>query len=155
MEPILRNGIYYEIVGGLSEDIINKAEATEANDREAKMEAIDTERCAYRNKYVNGKLVESVRLYDPYGDIYYSVDGDGVYYEPLPPEVRFKYQLLSRLKMDCEYFLGNGNGCERHLWAGNVEDQIAKMRKMYDELKPDWLTIEQIDEYERRMVERR
>ena len=33
--------------------------------------------------------------------------------------------ILDRLKQDCEYFLGNGNGYEKHLWAGNIKDQIA------------------------------
>ena len=41
---------------------------------------------------------------------------------------KFRYSLLSRLESDCKYFLGNGNRNERHLWAGSVEKQIAKMR---------------------------
>ena len=43
----------------------------------------------------------------------------------------FDYQMLSRLKMDCNYFLGNGNGYERHLWAGDVDSQIAEMKRIY------------------------
>lgn len=68
---------------------------------------------------------------------------------------RFEYQLLDRLRTDCEYFLGNGNRAERHLWAGNVDGQIAKMRELYDLLpeKPEWLTEQEIDSYERRMKE--
>ena len=42
----------------------------------------------------------------------------------------FEYQLLDRLKTDCNYYLGNGNRCEKHLWAGNVKDQIAKMKEL-------------------------
>lgn len=44
------------------------------------------------------------------------------------------YFLLSRLKADCEYFLGAGGRAEKHLWAGNVREQIAKMRELYDAL---------------------
>ena len=63
------------------------------------------------------------------------------------------YRLLSRLKDDCDYFLGAGGRAEKHLWAGNVRDQIAKMRELYDALpeKPEWLTMEDIDRYAQRM----
>ena len=63
------------------------------------------------------------------------------------------YQLLSRLKADCDYFLGAGGRAEMHLWAGNVREQIAKMRELYDALpeKPEWLTMEDIDRYAQRM----
>ena len=63
------------------------------------------------------------------------------------------YFLLSRLKADCEYFLGAGGRAEKHLWAGNVREQIAKMRELYDALpeKPEWLTMEDIDRYAQRM----
>lgn len=64
------------------------------------------------------------------------------------------YMLLSRLQQDCDYFLGAGGRAEKHLWAGNVQDQIAKMREIYDTLaeKPQWLTAEDIDRYERDMA---
>ena len=67
---------------------------------------------------------------------------------------KFDYMMLDRLRQDCEYFLGNGNGSERNLWAGNVEDQIAEMRKIYDKLpeKPEWLSLEDIDKYEKDML---
>lgn len=63
------------------------------------------------------------------------------------------YFLLSRLKADCEYFLGAGGRAEKHLWAGNVREQIAKMRELYAALpeKPEWLTQEDIDRYAQRM----
>lgn len=63
------------------------------------------------------------------------------------------YQLLSRLKADCDYFLGAGGRAEKHLWAGNVDEQIAKMRELYAALpeKPEWLTMEDIDRYAQRM----
>ena len=63
------------------------------------------------------------------------------------------YRLLSRLKADCDYFLGAGGRAEKHLWAGNVREQIAKMRELYAALpeKPEWLTQEDIDRYAQRM----
>lgn len=68
----------------------------------------------------------------------------------------YDYMMLNRLKSDCDYFLGHGNRNERHLWAHGVEAQINKMREIYnsfsDEDKPEWLTAEQIDEYERKML---
>ncbi len=63
------------------------------------------------------------------------------------------YRLLNRLKADCDYFLGAGGRAEKHLWAGNVREQIAKMRELYAALpeKPEWLTPEDIDRYAQRM----
>ena len=65
-----------------------------------------------------------------------------------------QYRLLDRLCADCEYFLDAGQRAEKHLWAGSVDAQIAKMRELYDELpeKPEWLSTEKIDEYARRMT---
>ena len=64
-----------------------------------------------------------------------------------------EYRLLGRLKADCDYFLGTGGRAEKHLWAGNVREQIAKMRELYAALpeKPEWLTPEDIDRYAQRM----
>ncbi len=63
------------------------------------------------------------------------------------------YRLLSRLKDDCDYFLGAGGRAEKHLWAGSVREQIAKMRELYAALpdEPEWLTMEDIDRYAQRM----
>ena len=65
-----------------------------------------------------------------------------------------EYQLLDRLRSDCEYFLGAGNRAEKHLWTGSVRAQISKMRELYDTLpeKPEWLTKETIDDYAERMA---
>ena len=70
------------------------------------------------------------------------------------PENNPNYQLLDRLRADCEYFLGAGNRVEKHLWAGSVYAQIVKMRELYDALpqKPEWLTEEAIDDYADRMA---
>lgn len=152
---VLMNGTYYEIVGGMSEDIITK----NMSDSEAKAEAINTERCAYKNTYVNGKRTESVKLYDPYNDELFTVGEDIEYYEPLPREKAFEYSMLARLKTDCDYFLGNGNGYEGHLWAKTVEEHIAEMKKRWnafsEDEKPEWLTMEQIENYESEMKAKR
>ena len=43
---------------------------------------------------------------------------------------------------------------DKHLWAGSPQAQIKEMRKIYDQLpeKPEWLTSEQIDKYEEKML---
>ena len=67
---------------------------------------------------------------------------------------RFNYMMLDRLKSDCEYYLVNGGrNAKQSLWAQDEQAQIDKMREIYDSLKikPEWLTMEQIDEYAARM----
>lgn len=73
-------------------------------------------------------------------------------------DLEYKYMLLDRLKQDCEYFLGNGNGNAEHsLWAKDIDKQIEKMKEIYnsfsEEEKPDWITLEDINYYEKRMKE--
>ena len=68
----------------------------------------------------------------------------------------FDYQLLDRLKTDCDYILGEGGpGAVKYLHQGTIEEQIAKMRELYDALpdnaKPEWLTSTDIDRYEREL----
>ena len=69
-------------------------------------------------------------------------------------DYKFEYMLLSRLESDCKYFLGNGNRYEKDLWAGSVEKQIGMMKELWNLLpeKPEWLTLEQIEEYEKQMM---
>lgn len=73
---------------------------------------------------------------------------------------KFDYQLLSRLQADCKYVLDievgeNGVKLENaqfHLWAKNPEEQITKMRELYNAapVKPEWITEEEINGYEKR-----
>jgi len=69
---------------------------------------------------------------------------------------RHIYMMLSRLQMDCEYYLGFGNRVEKYLWGLNVPDHIAEMKKLWNSLpadaKPEWLTMEQIETYEKDML---
>ena len=62
--------------------------------------------------------------------------------------------LLDRMRSDCNYFLGNGNGYEGHLWGGSVEAICDEMERIWNSLeeKPEWLTLEQIKEYRKEMM---
>lgn len=65
----------------------------------------------------------------------------------------FNYQLLARLKQDCEYYLGHGNRSAKHLWSTNEAEQIAKMKALYAGFseKPEWISLEDIAQYEATM----
>jgi hypothetical protein len=65
----------------------------------------------------------------------------------------YNYQLLSRMKSDCDYFLGNGNRNTKHLWSLEIITHINKMKSIWKSLneKPEWCTWEDILEYERKM----
>ena len=69
------------------------------------------------------------------------------------------YMMLSRLKADCDYFLGNGNGYEGHLYYKSVEKHCNEMEKLWNSFaedeKPEWLTMEQIKEYREQMLNAR
>jgi len=70
---------------------------------------------------------------------------------------KFNYMMLGRLKSDCEYFLGYGNGSENVLHYKNIEEHINNMKEIWEKLpvKPKWLTYEQIEDYEKRMLDLR
>lgn len=69
---------------------------------------------------------------------------------------KFKYQLLSRMKSDCNYYLGYGNRNKNVLWSGSEEQQIIDMKSLLNSFdrpnKPEWLTIIDIWEYEIKMT---
>lgn len=68
---------------------------------------------------------------------------------------QFRYQLLDRLKQDCNYFLDFGNRNENSLWAGNAKDHVAVMQALWESLpqKPEWLTKEELADYAGKMLE--
>ena len=76
--------------------------------------------------------------------------------EILQHGLRCRYRLLGRLQADCEYYLGFGNRNTNRLWAGNEEAQIETMTKLYESFaedeRPEWLTMDEIKEYGRRMI---
>jgi len=68
----------------------------------------------------------------------------------------FRYQMLDRMRMDCKYYLGNGHKNRNQLWTGNEGEQIEYMKAIWNsfpkEGKPEWLTYEQILEFDNLMT---
>lgn len=62
----------------------------------------------------------------------------------------FEYMLLGRMKSDCDAHLGVSNRKIK-----NIESHIIEMKRLWNVFpesgKPDWLTYEQILEYETKM----
>lgn len=76
--------------------------------------------------------------------------------EILASDVNFRYSLLARMKQDCEYYLGNGGRNANCLWAFDEQSQIDSMRAIYESFlygeEPAFITAEDIDDYEERML---
>lgn len=66
----------------------------------------------------------------------------------------FNYMLLSRLQMDVEYFLNYGNGCEKHLFYGDIKKHIAEMINLWKILpeKPIWLRAVDLVNYKKKCL---
>ena len=93
---------------------------------------------------------------EPYRKVTEPVECD----EPFVRHPReYDYMMLSRLESDCKYFLGNGNGYEGHLYYKEVNSHCDKMEELHNsfglEDKPEWLTLEQIDQYRTNMLKLR
>ena len=60
-------------------------------------------------------------------------------------------------KSDCEYYLNYGNRNPKRLWAGDEQRQIEYMILLHDSFKedekPQWLTMDEIIDYQKRMLE--
>lgn len=71
-------------------------------------------------------------------------------------EKRFNYMMLSRLRMDCDFYLGYGNRNVNRLCEGSEKAHIERMKELHngfsDNEKPEWLTYEEILQYEKLMV---
>ncbi|WP_304683101.1 LPD11 domain-containing protein [uncultured Clostridium sp.] len=69
----------------------------------------------------------------------------------------YNYMMLDRLRSDCDYFLGNGNGFLGHLYYKDIDKHIEEMKKIYEafsnEEKPEWISLEDINNYKERMCE--
>lgn len=76
--------------------------------------------------------------------------------EERPATDSYKYMLLDRMKMDCNYYLGNGNQNKKYLWAEDEKEHIENMKALWDSFpvdeKPKWLTMEQIENYEKQII---
>jgi len=93
----------------------------------------------------------------PDGEPDYPITGDYEIISRPPNEAdSFRYRMLSRLKMDCEYYLGHGNRQAKHLCYQDAEEHIMQMKQIWNMLpdsgKPEWLTMEQIEQYEKEML---
>ncbi|NUC20437.1 hypothetical protein HUC00_28850 (plasmid) [Bacillus mycoides] len=70
------------------------------------------------------------------------------YEDILQSDEKFRYQLLSRMQMDCNYYLGYGNRGENALWTKDEKEQIELMKELWKSFvegnKPEWLTWDDI-----------
>ena len=68
---------------------------------------------------------------------------------------KFKYQLLDRMRSDCNYFLNAGGRHNKFLWGGTVKDHINDMKALYSSFqesdRPEWLSLEEIEAYYEKM----
>ena len=67
----------------------------------------------------------------------------------------YTYQMLDRLRMDVEYVLANRGAIDSLWYDGNPTKHIALMKELHKGLKekPEWLTMDKINEYEKRFKE--
>lgn len=69
--------------------------------------------------------------------------------------LRFNYMMLDRLRQDCNYYLGYADRNKNVLWAKDEIEQIKEMKRIYnifpENKKPEWLTLEDILNYETKM----
>jgi len=69
-------------------------------------------------------------------------------------EEAFRYQMLGRLQTDCEYYLSFRERTPNVLWAKDEKRHIKYMKALYKSfsVKPEWITMEDIKNYEKLMV---
>lgn len=64
----------------------------------------------------------------------------------------FQYRTLSRLKSDCDYFLGHGHRNPKILYESDPNAHMNHMKEIWGSFpeneKPEWLTWEQLLAYE-------
>lgn len=128
----------------------------------------DSARPMYKDQF--GKLWKDIDLGNTATPSLYSVTGNDVDGEPLSPikqEYRFspapfqrspfefEYMLLSRLQSDCKYYLGFGGRSSHAIGGKTVDEHISKMKALWNgfppDQKPEWLSWEQILDYEKAM----
>lgn len=78
---------------------------------------------------------------------------------------QLEYLMLSRLNDDAAAYFGSGNeeedkwDCRYHnannVWCGDIAVLVAEMKKLWQkipsDIKPEWCTLEQILEYEKKI----
>lgn len=96
---------------------------------------------------------ENANIENKYNDLQ-----DYIFKEDRENPRKLDYMMLDRLRTDCDYFLGNGNGYLGHLYYKDVDKHIEEMKKIYesftDEEKPEWISLEDIDNYKEKMNEK-
>lgn len=141
--------LIYELSDGVAEEACQVAFDNAVNSDE---NDIDT---------VKDAVISAIDMYledNEFNESYQKDDTDSIKIDDsiLKQSDKFKYQLLGRMMTDCSYFLGAGKGAEKFLWAGNVPEQIAYMKAIYnsfpDNKKPEWISLADIDEYEKKML---
>jgi len=73
--------------------------------------------------------------------------------EVLNRDEQFRYMLLGRLEEDCKFYLGYGARNPKKLWALEEKEHIQYMKALHNsfEEKPEWLSYNQIEKYEKEM----
>lgn len=84
---------------------------------------------------------------------------DDFFAQLLKSSPKDRYFFLSRFVMDCNYYLGNGRRFPGHLWAGEERQHIENMKALWNSFsedeKPEWLSWEDILNYEKNIVPKR
>lgn len=69
-----------------------------------------------------------------------------------------KYQLLGRMKSDCEYYLGAGMKQVSSLWGKTVDNHLGCMKELLFSIpmedRPEWLTYPDIAAFDKQMDHR-
>lgn len=79
-------------------------------------------------------------------------------------QYQFQYMMLGRLSEDCRAFFGNGRGDESadcryknecFIWGKDIKVLVSEVKKLWDEipedLKPEWVTWKEIEEFEKKV----
>ena len=157
MKAKLMNGTYYEYIGRYM-DTYETEKTGYRSKKEAKIEARNTEKDCYLTTYENGILISVKTLIGNRDLLDYPRRKGITYYEDLSDGMKFRYMMLSKMQADCEYVLGcGGKGAMRYLVNKSIPDHISEMKDRLNSFKrdekPEWLTLSQIEEYERKMQE--
>lgn len=107
--------------------------------------------------YIVNDFNENIAIKNKYNNIEeYLEENEEITQERNNPR-QFDYMMLDRLRSDCDYFLGCGNGQVKDLYYKDIDRHIEEMKKIYDSFseneKPEWITMEDIDNYKEKMGE--
>ena len=80
--------------------------------------------------------------------------------EQTEEENRFNYMMLGRMQSDCKYWIHcsekgwSPESIAKHMSKESPEAHIKEMKRLYELVpqKPEWLTMEEIEEFEEKML---